>query len=90
MTANKALAKAALEELATELWSTARAMEAKGEAECVGLSKMEPEDFQRAMARSSSYFAQSTGLERAAWMALAKSGFGEPVAGNFFDQNKTA
>ena len=76
----------ALQAAARELWAKARDMEAKGEAESVGLSNATMEEASRAMSRSSSFFGQATGFERSAWLVLARSSFGEPLDADFFEK----
>jgi hypothetical protein len=63
----------AFEDAARAMWAEARRMEAKGNDETVGLSKMGQEDANRAMARQGFSFGQSVGFERAAWMLLARA-----------------
>lgn len=82
---DRTLATTELEALARELWSMARSMEDKGNAETIGLAKMNMEDSARAVARQGSFFGQSIAFERAAWHALSKSRFGNPVPANFFE-----
>jgi hypothetical protein len=74
-------------EIALELWAEARRLERMGDEATKGIDpRIDPDEYNRAMSRSSSWYAGSTALERMAWKVLQRSG--QSVDADFFEKNK--